>query len=89
MRILMMAAVLAAGLAGPALALDEALDDARSELDTKLAETAGVISVSAGECSGKPCLTVFVEDPDPAQTKGIPREFKGYPVEVKEGVIGF
>lgn len=89
MRKLIMVAALASALAGTALAVDDALDEARSELDTTLAETAGVISVSAGECSGKPCLTVFVEDPEAGPAKGIPREFKGYPVEVKEGVIGF
>ncbi|MFN3586445.1 MAG: hypothetical protein ACK4UT_02980 [Moraxellaceae bacterium] len=86
MRHILFAALLAAT---PVFALDDALDNARSELDTQLAETAGVISVSAGDCAGKPCLTVFVEDLEADSAKALPREFKNYPVEVKEGVVGF
>lgn len=78
-------------LAMPVQADNEAaLDEARSALDEQLANTMGVISVSVADCEGAPCINVFVEEMDPAVTKDIPAEFKGFKVRVQVGTpIGF
>lgn len=69
---------------------EEALDEARAALDEQLVNTVGVISVGAADCDGTPCINVFVEEMDPAVTKDIPAEFKGFKVRVQVGTpIGF
>ena len=79
-------AVAASVSAGP----EEALDEARAELDNQLANTVGVISVGSADCDGTPCINVFVEEMEPAITKDIPAEFKGFKVRVQVGTpIGF
>lgn len=77
-------------LAVPVQANQEALDEARMELDNQLANTVGVISVGSADCDGAPCLNIYVEEMDPAITKQIPAEFKGFKVRVQVGTpIGF
>lgn len=77
-------------LAVPVQASQDALDEARTELDNQLANTMGVISVGSADCDGTPCLNIYVEEMDPAITKQIPAEFKGFKVRVQVGTpIGF
>lgn len=77
-------------LAVPVHANQDALDEARMELDNQLANTMGVISVGSADCDGTPCLNIYVEEMDPAITKQIPAEFKGFKVRVQVGTpIGF
>lgn len=77
-------------LAVPVHANQDALDEARTELDNQLANTMGVISVGSADCDGTPCLNIYVEEMDPAITKQIPVEFKGFKVRVQVGTpIGF
>lgn len=77
-------------LAVPVHANQDALDEARMELDSQLANTMGVISVGSADCDGTPCLNIYVEEMDPAITKQIPAEFKGFKVRVQVGTpIGF
>lgn len=77
-------------LAVPVQANQDALDEARTELDNQLANTMGVISVGSADCDGTPCLNIYVEEMDPAITKQIPAEFKGFKVRVQVGTpIGF
>lgn len=91
MRKLCVLAGLMLALAAPVQAgTEEALDEARTELDNQLANTVGVISVGSADCDGSPCINVYVEEMDPAITKDIPAEFKGFKVRVQVGTpIGF
>mgnify|MGYP000181502664 CR=1 FL=1 len=83
--------VLLMAMATPVLAgSEEALDEARAALDEQLVNTMGVISVSSADCDGTPCINVFVEEMEPAITKDIPAEIKGFKVRVQVGTpIGF
>lgn len=84
------AGLLALALALPVQAGQESLEDARMELDNQLANTVGVISVGIADCDGTPCINVYVEDMDPAITKQIPAEFKGFKTRIQIGTpIGF
>ncbi|MDP2227200.1 MAG: hypothetical protein Q8J78_06955 [Moraxellaceae bacterium] len=68
----------------------DALDNARASLDSKLADTRGVISVSVADCNNKPCLLVYVEEMEPAILKQIPQQIDGFPTEIREGSpVGF
>lgn len=62
---------------------EERLDAARMALDTKLANTEGVILVGTADCNGTPCLSVYVEEVTPRITKQIPTEFKGFKTKVQ------
>ncbi len=88
-RVFVVAGLLLA-LVAPAHASEEALDEARMALDTKLANTVGVISVGTGDCDGTPCINVFVEEMTPEVTGQIPAEFQGFKTKVQVGApIGF
>lgn len=91
MRKLSVVGALLLVLAAPVQAgSEEALDEARAELDNQLVNTVGVISVGSADCDGTPCINVFVEEMEPAITKDIPAEFKGFKVRVQVGTpIGF
>lgn len=91
MRKFYILASLVMALVGPVQAgTEEALDEARAELDNQLINTKGVISVGSADCDGTPCINVFVEEMEPAITKDIPAEFKGFKVRVQVGTpIGF
>ena len=44
----------------------------------------GVVGTGLGECSGKPCIKVFVARKTLELTKKIPASLEGYRVEVQE-----
>ncbi len=44
----------------------------------------GVVGTAIGECTGKPCIKVFVAKKTPELLKQIPSEIEGYTVEVQE-----
>lgn len=90
MRMLFVVGGLLVALAAPVQASEEALDEARMELDSQLANTVGVISLGTGDCDGSPCINVFVEEITPEITGQIPAEFKGFKTKVQIGApIGF
>jgi len=90
MRMLFVMGGLLLALAAPVQASEEALDEARMELDNQLANTVGVISLGTGDCDGSPCINVFVEEMTPEITGQIPAEFKGFKTKVQIGApIGF
>lgn len=43
-----------------------------------------VVGTGLGECSGKPCIKVFVTKKSPQLIKQIPSTLEGYPVDVQE-----
>ncbi|MFC2041076.1 hypothetical protein ACFLTY_01990 [Chloroflexota bacterium] len=48
----------------------------------------GVVGTAQGQCSGKPCIKVFVVKKTPELLKKIPSAIEGYTVTVQEtGVI--
>ena len=44
----------------------------------------GVVGVGEGECSGEPCIKIFVLEKTLELMGQFPRELVGYPVEVEE-----
>jgi len=50
----------------------------------KLMTLPGVVGTGLGECSGKPCIKVFVAKKTPDLVKQIPSSLEGHPVEVQE-----
>ena len=50
----------------------------------KLMALPGVVGTGLGECSGKPCIKVFVVKKTPDLLKQIPSTIEGYTVAVQE-----
>jgi hypothetical protein len=50
----------------------------------KLMALPGVVGTALGECSGKPCIKVFVVKKTPELLKQIPATLDGYTVAVQE-----
>ena len=50
----------------------------------KLMALPGVVGTGLGECSGKPCIKVFVMKKTPELLKQIPSTLEGYTVAVEE-----
>ncbi len=50
----------------------------------KLMALPGVVGTGLGECSGKPCIKVFVVKKTPDLVKQIPSTLEGYTVAVQE-----
>ena len=50
----------------------------------KLMALPGVVGTGLGECSGKPCIKVFVVKKTPDLLKQIPSTLEGYTVAVQE-----
>ena len=50
----------------------------------KLMGLPGVVGTGLGECSGKPCIKVFVAKKTPDLLKQIPSTLEGHLVEVQE-----
>ena len=44
----------------------------------------GVVGTALGECSGEPCIKVFVEKKAAELVERIPPRIEGYPVAVEE-----
>lgn len=51
---------------------------------TTLMAISGVVGTALGECSGKPCIKVFVAQRTPELLKQVPSSLEGYPVAVEE-----
>ena len=49
----------------------------------KMITLPGVVGTGLGECSGKPCIKVFVVKKTPDLLKQIPSTLEGHPVEVQ------
>ena len=51
---------------------------------TTLMSISGVVGTALGECSGKPCIKVFVAQRTPELLKQVPSSLEGYSVAVEE-----
>ncbi len=54
------------------------------EHTNRLMALPGVVGTGQGECSGKPCIKVFVAKKTRQLVEQIPSTLEGYPVEVQE-----
>lgn len=61
--------------------MSDRLESARKSLTDKVMGRPGVTGTAIGEKAGKPCLKVYLSDPDAG--KGIPSKVDGFPVEVE------
>lgn len=60
------------------------IEDVLKEHTDSLMSLPGVVGTAQGECSGQPCIKVFVVKETFDLLKQIPREIAGYTVEVEE-----
>jgi len=44
----------------------------------------GVLGAAEGQCAGKPCILVLVEQLTPSLRQAIPPQLEGIPVEIRE-----
>jgi len=58
--------------------MDPRLEAAHRKLTRRVMEWAGVHGTAIGEHDGKPCLTVYVDDP--GVKKRLPTKLDGFPV---------
>lgn len=58
--------------------MDPKLEAAHRKLTKQVMGRPGVSGTAIGERGGKPCLTVYVTDPD--ASKRLPRRLDGFPV---------
>ncbi len=54
------------------------------ESTERLMSLPGVVGIGIGECSGQPCIKVFVVKKTPDLLKQIPSTIEGYTVAVQE-----
>jgi hypothetical protein len=50
----------------------------------RLMSLPGVVGTAEGDCGGRPCILVLVEQTTPALQQAIPSELEGVPVEIRE-----
>lgn len=60
------------------------IEAANEELTSRIIDLAGVTAVGIGECDGRPCLKVFVEELSTDLRDVIPESIDGYCVEIEE-----
>ena len=62
----------------------KSIDDVLKETTNNLMSLPGVVGTAQGECSGQPCIKVYVVNATPDLLKQIPSEIGGYTVDVQE-----
>jgi hypothetical protein len=62
----------------------ESIQAVHHEYVGQLMAIAGVVGVGVGECSGRPCLKIFVVKKTPALAEQIPGRLRGYELRVEE-----
>ena len=63
---------------------EKSIEEVLKENTDSLMSLPGVVETAQGECSGQPCIRVFVVKKTPDLLKEIPSELEGYPVAVDE-----
>ena len=75
---------LACSQQGESTMQEKTIQTVLKEHTDKLMALPGVVGTGQGECSGKPCIKVFVAKKTPDLLKQIPSTLEGHPVEVQE-----
>ena len=63
---------------------DKTIEAVLMEHTERLMSLPGVVGTALGECSGQPCIRVFVAQRTPGLLKQIPSAIEGYEVTVQE-----
>ena len=85
----LLAAMVACGQRGTNIAQEErpmpekTIEEVLQEHTDSLMSLPGVVGTAQGECSGQPCIRVFVVKKSPDLLKQIPSAIEGYPVAVQ------
>ena len=66
---------------------DKTIEQVLQENTDRLMALDGVVGTAQGQCSGKPCIYVFVAQSTPALTNQIPSEIDGYQVQIQESGV--
>jgi hypothetical protein len=59
------------------------IEDVMNEHRSALMRTPGVVGVGIGQCSGRPCIKVFVVEKTPALVSQVPSTLEGYDVAIE------
>ncbi|OHB23668.1 MAG: hypothetical protein A3J67_06305 [Parcubacteria group bacterium RIFCSPHIGHO2_02_FULL_48_10b] len=59
------------------------IEQAKNQLSLDLLTIEGVAGVGIGDCEGKPCISVLLEEDTPELRQKIPGEFKGFKVIIE------
>lgn len=59
------------------------IEQAKERHETELMTIDGVVGVGIGECEGRPCVKVFLEEASPEVKRHIPTELDGFKVDVE------
>ena len=60
------------------------IEAAQEQLTATLISMPGVSGIAVGECDGKPCIKVMLEEKTPSLMTEIPSSYKGFPVVIEE-----
>ena len=63
---------------------EPSIERAHKQLTDSVIDLPGVAGVGIGECDGRPCLKVMVEEMTPELSEAIPNSVDGFTVEVEE-----
>ena len=62
---------------------EKTIEQVLMENTARLMSLSGVVGTAEGQCSGKPCIYVFVTESSPALVDQIPSEIEGYRVKIQ------
>jgi hypothetical protein len=59
------------------------IETVQEQYESQLMSLPGVVGVGIGDCNGKPCLKVFVEEKTPQLEGQIPTQLEGFEVDIE------
>ncbi len=62
---------------------EKTIEQVLRENTDRLMSLSGVVGTAEGQCSGKPCIYVFVAESSPDLVDQIPSEIDGYQVQIQ------
>ena len=65
---------------------DPSIAAAQEALTPTVMDLPGVVGTAVGLCEGEPCIQVLIARPDSALMERLPKEYRGFPVDVQ--VVG-
>ena len=61
----------------------QTIEQVKEKYESELMAIDGVVGVGIGECEGKPCMKVFLENDSPELKARIPKQLDGFKVDTE------